>query len=682
MRDLGRSERAEQFANELLQHLKLTTQSKIFGLVGQWGSGKTWTLTDLERHIRKNSSLGSSQLLLAKFNPWYYADEAALYAGFASFLLEQTLDRKDSRKKAAKLLEVVGPSLKFPVVNLEAVTSYAADILVGSSAPEAIRQTISDGLRNSKRQVVVVMDDLDRLSSRELLMLFKLIRLVGDIPRLHYVLAYDEQTIYNLLTQTEIANGSSERARQYLEKLIERKWEVPPLTSSQVEELVINQLPLISEQNDPTDPGIGYELESLIQRAVFTPRSAERFVDAIARVPLSARSEMHQRDFYLSMFLRVFLPGTWSSMVDNSDLLLGRSPSAMIAMMRDSSDPRAVELEKSLRESISPSWIREDVMKLVLESFPLLSEGTSRNSARGVDVPRIGHPDSFNRYVWLGLPPGDISDVSTIDNLRNLPAMRAVYELNLALYAAPKLAIASLRRNAEATKVNKPIVYAFLESVYEDDAIEEDTDTSDFKDRIMGAAIDLIEKMTDAELERVATATDELTNRPLITDQALQMRGIGRARSEAAETWVLQLKPAAIRSLSAELSRSSSIELGCIRTWRGLYVLIREDRTEAQLITRDKIDDGTWDALDVATLFLSIGHNIRGSSLLEVGIGNIEKSLGEDVHRRIIEAALKTVPSDDWHERHTNQMRIDLDPRTARQTAAYFLNQGIMRRDD
>ena len=48
-----------------------------------------------------------------------------------------------------------------------------------------------DGL---DQPILVVIDDLDRLQPDELLLVFKLIRLVGRLPSVGYILAFDERT--------------------------------------------------------------------------------------------------------------------------------------------------------------------------------------------------------------------------------------------------------------------------------------------------------------------------------------------------------------------------------------------------------------------------------------------------------------------------------------------------------
>ncbi len=45
----------------------------------------------------------------------------------------------------------------------------------------------------------MILDDLDRLTAEELMQVFKLVRLVGRLPYVYYLLGYDEQTLVDLI---------------------------------------------------------------------------------------------------------------------------------------------------------------------------------------------------------------------------------------------------------------------------------------------------------------------------------------------------------------------------------------------------------------------------------------------------------------------------------------------------
>lgn len=78
--------------------------------------------------------------------------------------------------------------------------------------------------------ILVVVDDLDRLTAEELLAAFKLVRLVGRFPHVHYMLSYDEHTLIVLLDHTDLVSASDERrGLDDLEKIVQVRIDMPLL---------------------------------------------------------------------------------------------------------------------------------------------------------------------------------------------------------------------------------------------------------------------------------------------------------------------------------------------------------------------------------------------------------------------------------------------------------------------
>lgn len=75
--------------------------------------------------------------------------------------------------------------------------------------------------------MLVVMDDLDRLSPEELLVVFKLVRLVGHLPNIYYLISFDEQTLLDVLQRSDLVRDSDHRAREVLEKIIQVRLDLP-----------------------------------------------------------------------------------------------------------------------------------------------------------------------------------------------------------------------------------------------------------------------------------------------------------------------------------------------------------------------------------------------------------------------------------------------------------------------
>jgi len=409
--DLGRSDRTVAMTQALLKHLHDTRSTSTFAIVGPWGSGKTWLLNGVTDGL-KAASPGMNQRDLIEFNPWFYADEAALFLGFAELLLHLTPKKTGARKAMAALLSTVGPSLKFGSVDLTKLASAGESRARGLSGPEQIRNRVSQAVEKSGRHVLVIMDDLDRLNPAELLMLFKLIRLVGDVPGISYLLTYDEATLLQLLARTDIAADSEERARRYLEKIVEVRWPVPPLSAKQIAALVdtpiaelVNEGAAVVSELTRQDAAFDYRLAALLRKRITTPRAAERFVSMFREIPARAIAELDFDDLAFALYLRAYLPRVWALIVEEHELLTGGSVYGFL--LQESANAQLKRLDGRLRDAMAgEAGDVEEVLDLVREHFPRFDNAVrGRNDHHGDRPLRISEPAFVARYMWLDLPP-------------------------------------------------------------------------------------------------------------------------------------------------------------------------------------------------------------------------------------------------------------------------------------
>lgn len=629
--DLGRSRLAITYSRELVARLtRLGGGSSTFALVGPWGSGKSWLLSAVLEHVGRSDAWRTGSHSTVYFNPWFYADEQALFAGFSTLLLQQTLKKRRARNTTAKLLQFIGPSAKFGPVDVSDLLTRAGGAIGGLSAPESIRTAVEKGLKDSKKSVLIVMDDLDRLNPDELLVLFKLIRLVGDVPGLNYLLAYDEETLAHLLQQTAIANGSPDRARRYLEKIVERRWEVPPLTPAQVEALVLERLPLRDDEQSRSNPGIGYQLEALVGRALSTPRAAERFVSLARAVPENMRAELDQRDLYLSLFLRVAAPNLWATIVEEREFLTTGS-SSVATIDRGA---RAKFVQARIRASVDSSSISEELVALVEDAFPAFSEALSPQQLRVQgDGPRIGNPDFVDHYLWLDLPPGAVSEELVRELMTGLPADRSKAGLNELLSSSPRLALASIRRNAGSPFVNSRALLDYFESAYGSHGVEDPfTIFSSVDDRLIGTAQEMLAHNSFAELKQIG---DVSPKRPLLMEVlALFNRNGFSSYGRDFATWAEKQIWIAAEGLASVLTSRKSPRYNNQEVRRDLRMLIELNPDIARTVIRDQVDKGRWRPDDVASMYLRRDMSSSGYRL-QFDFNGFRRDLEPALARRV-----------------------------------------------
>lgn len=443
------------------------TRARVVAIVGSWGSGKTWILD------RVHGLLGGHT---REFNPWLCSDELGLYRGFASFLLERIEDRH-ARKRIATALDYLGPSMQGLGFDVSGTAMKAASALHGMDSPSTIREALRKSFSKSAGPAYVLVDDLDRLTPDELLLFFKLVRLIGDVPGLVYVFAYDEEALTELLARTPIA-GSPERARQYLEKIVERKVSVPRLSRSQWTTEVLEPLlqfgeathPMFADDENAREEFV-WRMESFGWQLLPTPRIVARYRESVSALPIGLHGELNFLDWCIICLVHVSYPGVWQIIVEHPDVFAGVTVGSPLRVLNDGQKLLARQLAQTIESAVGATYQREDLMEMLDFLFPTFAtnrkETTSTYGYSTGERQRIGDPAFFDRYFAYALPAGEVSDVAVHGMLARLDradeAEEAAQEL-LALFAtapAPEATLNTMRRRWRSA-VSVEALYRFL----------------------------------------------------------------------------------------------------------------------------------------------------------------------------------------------------------------------------
>ncbi|MGJ8721079.1 MAG: KAP family P-loop NTPase fold protein [Salinibacterium amurskyense] len=481
--------------------------SRTVALVGAWGSGKSWLLDEVR------PSLGG---ITREFNPWLFADEIGIFQGFASLILERIKGRR-KRRKVAALLELVGPSMKGGGFDLSGTLGKTAKLVEGLASPSQIRTRIQAATSNDVGPTYVLIDDLDRLTPGELLNVFKLLRLLGDLPGLVYVLAYDEDALLRLLMQTEIAFNSLSGARAYLEKFIETRVDIPPMSDPVRERLVLEPIVLFGSEfegsfDDERAGTLARTLETLIYPNLTTIRLCERFVAGVCALPPRLSGEIHFEDWVLISFLRVAEPHALK--------VIQRFPSTFLGT-RSVWEDRAggalaasTKVMQQLTEESSLRFDADEVLAIVDELFPAFaSERRGRTAHDGAAAQRVSEPEYFGRYFEYDLSGAEVSDVALDRTLRALAAdSSAGDDLQAMVEAMPHETIMAIGRRWKKSIPALPL-FAFFERIWVSSVLDYKTGVFQLSGRADVRFIfeGILRTSTRAELQEIEDSLDDST---------------------------------------------------------------------------------------------------------------------------------------------------------------------------
>lgn len=398
-------------------HLIIRTHSWkdsiVFGLTGPWGSGKSSMLKMITDELLETNP----EWHIARFTPWATSDVSGLLGDFYASLgaaLPHDLSQQ-VRKAFGTLAKVAAPvASAIPVAGSAASASLelTSDGLLKQTPWDTAFRDAAEALKNIHRPVLVVADDIDRLHTDELLALLKVVRLLGRFPGVQYLLAYDEATLNQTLSETALVNDVAGAGR-FMEKIVQYPLVVPPLLRTQLLKRINEGLVAAltdTGRSTQTDPRLGSILDVYLT-LLSTPRAIDRYIAQLRyHLPLLAPSEINDTDVIVLTLLRTTFPTLYNQLPRwRDELTSGRTTelSDTASTTQNQDVFKMFDPDKDLLKAVSPES-KAAARTLLLALFPKLD--TTGLTFSGSDRCRIHDPNYFDRYFAMGVPAHDIAD--------------------------------------------------------------------------------------------------------------------------------------------------------------------------------------------------------------------------------------------------------------------------------
>jgi|GEM_PF-3591807 predicted KAP-like P-loop ATPase len=289
--------------------------SLTIAVYGKWGSGKSTLLNFVIEELEKPDS--QSLLVIGRFNPWNFSQQDKLYSSFFA-TLSQLVKRADDWgrvKKAAELLDALSV-LSAPIAlvpgwgslvpqGIKKLSGLAKNYAAVLGDIEHIKESISNTLKHSKKRLVIVIDDIDRLTDGEIRQVFQLVKSVADFENVIYLLAFDHETVAKALDEVTGNQGDA-----YLEKITNVVLNVPPLTERQIRKLVYDELkPYAERQREYNwDTERFRDVLEVAHRNFRTMRQIYRFVNALTATERLTATDIDFTDHVALTLLQTFEP--------------------------------------------------------------------------------------------------------------------------------------------------------------------------------------------------------------------------------------------------------------------------------------------------------------------------------------------------------------------------------------
>lgn len=292
---------------------QIAKHSFVIHIGEHYGQGKTSFLMMLEEEIKEEIPV-----IYIKFEPWLCDTESGIIQEFFSIF----------RERVGKYLPELDNTIKEYIFLLLSSIGYSNRVFslslknVVKKSNRTLKEThdkIRDELQRIDRPVIITIDDVDRLQSKELMMVLKIIRDTADFPNVFYIVAADNIHLKKMLNIQHIDD-----AETYLEKFFNLEFQLPAneniayrkmlgLVANKLEELRIENKDKYVEQIN----NVPY-----IREAFPNLRDVYRFVNAyflsIDSMSISDVRQLNLYDLFLLTLIQTLNLEYYMQLRDNS----------------------------------------------------------------------------------------------------------------------------------------------------------------------------------------------------------------------------------------------------------------------------------------------------------------------------------------------------------------------------
>ena len=408
---LGREKFIEDLQKEI-ENLPFDN-SFVFGLYGSWGEGKTSVINLLVNKFRKNEDF-----LIVNFDPWNFKDEKAILSAFYD-QIENAFSEKyilsEFERTMIKYQNIISIGLSNTGINLS--FPDRKDTLF------KLKKEIEKFIEQTKKKILIFIDDIDRLQPYEVLLIFKIVRLSANFKNTIFLLAFDQLIIQNYL-KNDLKIDS-----EFLEKIVQKSIPLPAIEQQEIGQFLDIHLEKLFDELAISKEGRekfykDFHLIYLMQISKFfkTLRRVKRYINGLRSTLPLVKNEVNLYDFLILEIIRNFFPKIYDD--------IWRNPWSYLPIKWDIkhyfSSPFASGVNEDKKYEIIQNHISnivagekdEEIIKGLLKSLFFEVENSLDQHQFGQKYSvetyrvekRITHPKCFKKYFMLKVLSSDISD--------------------------------------------------------------------------------------------------------------------------------------------------------------------------------------------------------------------------------------------------------------------------------
>ena len=388
----------------------------VIGVFGKWGTGKTSILNMVVNEINYLSENDEEKPIIVNFSPWNYTDKDNLISLFFRVLKNKlNMDKyEEVRKKIGKALTDYSDALDaltlFPMVGsglatiLKTIAKAQGAELAKDVDIDKTKENLVSVLGDTNQKIIVIIDDIDRLTNIQIRDIFQLVKQVGNFPNIIYVLSMDRDVVCRALESVHDIDGA-----EYLEKIVQIPFEIPVLMKPKLKEIFLAKLD--DTVNDISDDNVNinkyYWSEifiNCIEPYIKTLRDVNRVINTFQFRYKLLSEETALEDMVALTAIEVLDPQLYQWIGRNKDLICSTVNSSISSVFRNKKDYREFIITE-----LKNIGVNTDIgIKFLTTLFPVFANDIDEHSVGYIssnirETMRVAQEERFDSYFMFDL---------------------------------------------------------------------------------------------------------------------------------------------------------------------------------------------------------------------------------------------------------------------------------------
>lgn len=296
---------------------------------GVWGSGKSSAVNLIRYYLKDNEE--SNDIKVIEFKCWWFKGEEGLALAFLQELnrvLQDSLSKKakDVVPSIARILlqggEVVGPAVNMATGGVWGSVAAGGMGFIkkffSDQGVEDLFKQLSKELESKNKRYLIIVDDIDRLDPPEVLMVFRLIKSIGRLPNVIYLLSFDRE-----LAEKTVREKYPSEGPHFLEKIIQVGFDLPLPVRDDLNHALLQHIEEICGVPKEKDDVLRFMnvFYDVVAPYVNLPRDMVKLCNSVSVGWGAVAEEVNVADFIGLDALRIFEPKLYNKIRMSKDVV-------------------------------------------------------------------------------------------------------------------------------------------------------------------------------------------------------------------------------------------------------------------------------------------------------------------------------------------------------------------------